>query len=179
MTLRALRRNSICFPAMLLRLMSAARKPTPDSTTAAEIVATIPAPPDLAVLEQRLAVLRTSRDSIRTMIDTTNALKVPPSFFVGARKQKIETEREIVVVRQDHSALRAAHETSVRAALEPMRTEAVARFDAAFAELIEAWGTLDEIATENGKIAVKNGAPRMKAIQFRQVVTGFVEGAKL
>jgi hypothetical protein len=167
----------LCRCAMLLR-MSAARSPIPDSLTAAEIVATIPAPPDLAMLDQRLAALRSRRDEISRSIDTTSAIRTPPSFFTAARKQKYETETEITETRRQHSELRAAHETTVRAALAPLRSEAVARFDAALAELFAAWGVLDEIAAENSKVAVKNPPLRLTAMQFQKLAGGFIEAAR-
>jgi hypothetical protein len=160
--------------------MSAARTPIPTSRpmTAAEIVATVPQPPEMAALDRRLTALRDRRDAIARSIDIAPALKTAPSFFAAARLQKIATETEIAETRRQHSSLRASHDAAVRAALAPLRSETAAQFDLALEELFAAWTMLDQIATEIAKVAVKNPPLRLTAMQFQKLAGGFIEAAR-
>jgi hypothetical protein len=149
-----------------------------DSPTAAEIAASVKPPAALAMLDRRLAGLRKSRDELDhllAVIYSGPVSKQGPIADTRIRKKRIEDE--LVTVRREASAMRAAHEASVRAALAPMQGEAAAKFGEAYSQLLEAWKVLDEIAGEIARVATVNSARRAKVTEFQTIAGRLVASA--
>lgn len=161
----------------LIEMIFTKRK-DPLPATAAEIVAEVVIPVELSDLDRCLTALRARRDKISETIDAASTLKVAPSFFAAARRQKAETEREITATRQRHSVLWAEYEIAIREALAPHRDRTTARFDAALEALLSAWADLDEIASQITRIGIRSASRRLTVGQFQTLARAFIEAGR-
>ena len=155
--------------------MSAAIRAKSPPPTAADLAARVPKSPALILAERNLCRLRDLRDEVDAQREVV--YRIPPSrvgrlaWEIDAKKRRVEAD--LTSARKEATALRTAHENAVRAALDPLRADAVAQFARAYGDLIAAWQILDAVEAEINKVAVQSAPTRMKAAQFEYVFKTF------